>query len=344
MSNPYSMIFGQEPGALISRTKQTEMVCDAFTADQPAQQVFEITGVRGSGKTVFMTDAAKRIGSDSRFITVELNPERDLLTSLASKLSSENALARIFQKARINLSFFGLGLEVSGEPPITDIETALTRMLASLKKQGKRILVTIDEVTNTENMRIFAASFQILLRQDLPIFLLMTGLYQNIYALQNEKSLTFLYRAPKVELTALNIGAIRDNYRETFSLSDEDSLEMAKATLGYSFAFQVLGFLTYENKGDFRSVRSEYKQYLEEYSYEKIWTELSATDKKVLAAMTECPDGKVQTIREKLDYSTNQFNPYRKRLIKKGIAVSPERGYLRFALPVFDEFVEENVY
>lgn len=58
--------------------------------------------------------------------------------------------------------------------------------------------------------------------------------------------------------------------------------------------------------------------------------------------MTRCPDGKIQDIRELLSYSTNQFNPYRKRLIKKGIILGDERGYVHFALPFFDEFILEN--
>ena len=68
-------------------------------------------------------------------------------------------------------------------------------MLESLKKKGKRVLVSIDEVTNTQQIREFASAFQILIRQDLPIFLLMTGLYQNIYEIQNEK--TFCIGHPK---------------------------------------------------------------------------------------------------------------------------------------------------
>ena len=125
-----------------------------------------------------MTETARKIASQKDWINVELNPERDLLASLAAKLSSENELARLFQSAEINLSFFGLGLEVKGAAPITEIETALQKMLLSLKKKGKRLLISIDEVTNTPQMRAFAAAFQIFLRQDLPVFLLMTGLFK----------------------------------------------------------------------------------------------------------------------------------------------------------------------
>lgn len=104
-----------------------------------------------------------KLAKQKDWICIELNPERDLLTSLAAKLSSENELARIFQSAEINLSFFGFGLEVKSAAPITEIETALEKMLLSLKKKGKHLLISIDEVTNTPQMREFAAAFQIFL-------------------------------------------------------------------------------------------------------------------------------------------------------------------------------------
>ena len=40
--------------------------------------------------------------------------------------------------------------------------------------------------------------------------------------------------------------------------------------------------------------------------------------------------------------STNQFNPYRDRLVKKGVADGSTYGHLRFALPLFDRYVVEH--
>ena len=71
-----------------------------------------------------------------------------MLKELAATLASRDALAQIFKSAKINLSFFGMGLEISGVPPITDVEVALQRMLEALKKKGRRVLIEIDEVTN----------------------------------------------------------------------------------------------------------------------------------------------------------------------------------------------------
>lgn len=64
--------------------------------------------------------------------------------------------------------------------------TCLAYKNLTYRRAGKHLLIAIDEVTSTEYMRVFAASFQVFLRQNLPVFLLMTGLYENINELQNE--------------------------------------------------------------------------------------------------------------------------------------------------------------
>ena len=54
----------------------------------------------------------------------------------------------------------------------------------------------------------------------------MTGLYKNIRALQNDRSQTFLKRAPRIVLGALNMVRISQKYKEVFSLSDEEANKM----------------------------------------------------------------------------------------------------------------------
>ena len=69
----------------------------------------------------------------------------------------------------------------------------------------------------------------------------MTGLLENIYKLQNENTLTFLYRASKIVLGALNYTAVRKKYMDVFGLDMEEAEEMAGLTGGYPFAFQEIG-------------------------------------------------------------------------------------------------------
>ena len=195
----------------------------------------------------------------------------------------------VFVKAKLDFSVFGLGVTVENAVPVTDIENVIEIMLSHIKRLGKRLLITIDEVINSENIKIFASSFQIFLREEYPIYLLMTGLYENIYDLQNEKSLTFLYRAPKIILEPLNYTAIKSHYMRIFDINDEMADKMTLLTRGYPFAFQVLGYLNWDNRKDhtLEDIMPEYDQYLDEYVYSKIWAELSPKDKEILSVISE---------------------------------------------------------
>lgn len=342
MQNPFTLTFGKRPMELVERPVQTNEIIEAFTADPINQQMFIITGVRGSGKTVMMTEISHRLRKKEDWVVIELNPATDLLQGMLSKLNSNQVCAGIIKSAKIDLSFFGFGVSIEGAVQITDTETAIIAILEKMKKSEKRLLITIDEVTNSEYMHVFASAFQIFVRQDLPVFLLATGLYENIDELQNEKSLTFLYRAPKIQLKPLNKQAIVNKYKSIFEIEVDQATQMADLTKGYPFAFQVLGYLTWNHHGDYNAVRGEYEQYLSEFVYDKIWSELSQKDRMVARGIADVEGGKIKDIREHLHMETNEFNPYRKRLIKKGILSGETRGYVYFILPLFEEYVMEN--
>lgn len=342
MQNPYTTLFGKIPNQMIPRAQQTARVTEAFSAADPSQQVYVVAGVRGSGKTVFMTEIANTLARDERWVVEELNVEQDLLLSLAAKLNSRKTLSKIFIDAEVDLSLFGLGLRIKGTQPIADIETALERMLQSLKRGGKRLLITIDEVVNNAYMRAFVSAFQILVRKDLPVFLLMTGIYENIESLQNEKSLTFLYRAPKIRLEPLGVRSIASNYMHTFDIDKGTALEMARRTSGYSFAFQLLGSLAWEYGDVSDRMLEEYRIQLYELSYDKIWNEMSRGDRRIVYGIASAESPRVQDIRRVLRIESNQFSPYRRRLINKGIIDGSQHGQITFALPCFAEYVLER--
>lgn len=129
MSNPYTLVFGQPPVEMIERGAQAERIISEFCQERPSNYINLITGIRGSGKTVFLTSIAKKIGEKKEWIVVNLNPQRDLLVSLAAKLDSNKTLSRLFRDAEINLQAFGIGIGINGIAPVSDIEEALIRML-----------------------------------------------------------------------------------------------------------------------------------------------------------------------------------------------------------------------
>ena len=341
-NNPYNLIFGKVPGQMVARYSQYNEVFDTFTSDFPAQQVYMITGVRGTGKTVFMTTIAEALRNTTGWIVIELNSSGEILKELAAKMYNAKGLSRIFDSAGINLSFWGIGINIKKTEPITDIGTAVERMLEKLKKDNKRVLITIDEVSNTREMRYFAGEFQILVRRDLPVYLLMTGLYENINKLQNEDNLTFLSRAPRISLNALNLVRISDSYEKQLQLDRETAMSLARSSKEYSFAFQVIGYFAYENSGDYQAALPDIKQYLSEYVYDKIWMEVSGKEKEILIIIAEQSENRVKELKECLNMKHGEFSIYRDRLIKKGILDGSKRGFLSFTLPYFDEYIKDH--
>ncbi len=338
MNNPFTITFGKNPNLSIDRPNEKQEVIDAFTSDPINQQIFLITSIRGSGKTVLMTEISEYLSSLKDWICIELNPEIDMLESLLSKLNSE--AGPLIKSLNLNLTFFNVvTIGASLENQITNAETAIIKILEHLSKQGKRVLLTIDEATNSKNLKAFASTFQILVRRNLPVFLLMTGLYENIRNLQNEKTLTFLYRAPRLELGPLNLLEIERKYKAVFSLTDHQAREMAVLTKGYAFAFQALGFLTCKQNGDYKKAMDSYRFYLEEYSYAKIWSELSGQDKKIAYGIAKAESRKTSSVLLSCGIDSNHFNPYRKRLSDKGIIDGNDRGFIKFTLPLFGDFV-----
>ena len=85
MENPYSLVFGIEPSQYISRLEQTEEIVNGLKEDP--RKLYMITGVRGSGKTVFMSEIKNCFEKEKDFVVVELSTERNMLESLAAKLA-----------------------------------------------------------------------------------------------------------------------------------------------------------------------------------------------------------------------------------------------------------------
>ena len=343
--NPFTLTFGKQPEEYIARYESSETVVSTFEASHPISQTYLIEGIRGSGKTVLMTAISKELESRGDWLVVDLNATQALLPDLAARLTDVCGKRTDILKSGFNVSFAGFGVGISGRDtpqlPASVIET----LLGSLKKKRKKLLVTIDEVTHSKDMRNFASEFQLLVRKDLPVYLLMTGLYENIYAVQNDPALTFLLRAPKIRLKPLNIGAIASQYRRIFQTDEGRAQELASITRGYAFAFQALGMLYFEYRDTLAmdEILEKLDAMLDDFVYQKIWEGLSARDRAVLLAIQD-QEVKVQELCARTGMTSATFSRYRDRLIKRGLVQSPRYGYLSLTLPRFYQVVRMYEY
>lgn len=337
-NNPFTLSFGKSPNEIISRYELVNDIIDTFQSENPISNAYLIEGLRGTGKTVLMTTIEKELEKENDWIIVDLNSTQDLLTDFAMRLVDSCKNFSDILKKGFNLSIAGFGIGLDGENQSRDSVSIICEILESLKKKNKKVLITIDEVMNGENMRHFASEFQILLRKDFSVFLLMTGLYENIYSIQNDPALTFLLRTPKIKLEPLSLAQITKTYQKVFETDLDMSKKLAKTTKGYAFAFQALGLLYFDYKDSLslEKILLKFDDLLDDFVYRKIWQGLSEQDKNVILAITDSKT-QVSEVCKKLNMTSSTFSKYRQRLLEKGIIQAPQHGYVEIVLPRFAE-------
>ena len=83
LDNPYTLRFSYIPPRLIERTVVIEEIISNYVRKIPTYTGIFLTGVRGCGKTVMLNEIRGRLDKAKDWITVDLNPESNLLDSLA---------------------------------------------------------------------------------------------------------------------------------------------------------------------------------------------------------------------------------------------------------------------
>lgn len=341
MNNPFTLTFGKKPTEYIIRRKNIDDIKNAFTEEPARCQTYLIRGVRGSGKTVLMTAISKEISENSDWICVDLNSSQNLLDDLSYRLIDAcTSISGILNRG-VDVSVAGFGIGI-GNKSERDSVSRCEETLNMLKKQKKKLLITIDEVCNDQSMKQFVSQFQIWIRKEFDIYLLMTGLYENISAIQNNPQLTFLLRSPKITLEPLGISQISRQYEAALNVSKEIAIQLAKETKGYAFAFQALGMIYFDNRDNvsIQNLLKQLDEYLDEYVYSKIWSGLSEQDRKVVLNLSDEMPVKVKDICEAIDMTSATFSKYRERLVNKGLITTQQHGYIELALPRFRTICE----
>lgn len=338
--NPFTISFGRVNKKAIDRTEEMTPIYEDFLAESPRNSIYVITGPRGSGKTVALANVLENFKGRKDWVVARLSENGNMLEQMASLLY-EHGLAKLkFLKTEFSFSFHGISFNVKGDKPATSIQTYLNGLLSYYQKKGIRVLIAIDDVARSKEMIDFVKAYQGFVIDKHDVYLLMTGLRKNIVTLQSESSLTFLARAPKLQLKPLSLWAVASSYQSTFEISQEESLVLAKETKGYAMAFQILGDILFRTnkKAIDQAVLEEYDSRLGEWSYDIIWKGLSGREKEILSLASE---GKTtnERILQSLSISKQSLTNSKKNLIDEGILESSARGAFEFALPRFDSFI-----
>ncbi len=127
-----------------------------------ARSIF-ITGVRGVGKTSLMMSVSEYFEQKSNYYIVDLINKEGIADSLVRLLA--NQVDSQLQKTLKNINTFSVdsplgGISISKQQEIPNLDVTLDRLMAGIKKQHKRVLITIDEVDNSQPIKEFFLNYQ----------------------------------------------------------------------------------------------------------------------------------------------------------------------------------------
>lgn len=355
--NPFNPSFGKVPSIFIDREEYIDEISEGLSNLDSPWQTTMVSGVRGVGKTAFLADVCRRFEKKKQWIVADIASNGHVLDTLVQSVhekASTDVRKAIDAIEGVSISLFGIGAGYTTGKEKINYQLLLEKILKELQKKNKYLLVAIDEVVPTKQIRQFAAIYQIMVRKNYPIALIMTGLPKNISELQNDNTLTFLLRSSRVNLPLLDEVAVQYSYKEVFERSKKEiSLKtlrrMTALTNGYSYAFQLLGFLVWNTGADrvtdetLDAVMYKYKEQLFRNAYSKIYEELSKVDRDFVLAMAAGDEDSVtmKEIAGRMGKKNNYISTYKRRLIDNGVIKAEQYGSVEFALPLFKDYLIE---
>ena len=157
--NPFKPTAGKMPPVLVGREKVTDDFLEGLANGEGAPgRLMRITGPRGSGKTVLLSELAS-IAEDEGWLVVNVLGSGDLLASLSRRLMRKSLFSEIVFKAQSPL----VSIEARrGSASLDDFESILECATRGMTKRGKGLLVTIDEVQDAlrDDIREIATAVQ----------------------------------------------------------------------------------------------------------------------------------------------------------------------------------------
>lgn len=347
MQNPFMTTFSKTPDNTYVITRETDEILENFKYERPSEYVYKITGVRGSGKTVVLAKIEEELRNEG-WLVFDLNPTRDMLVQVSAMLVNEGFGKKKTKGKSINISASvlgtggGIGISSEKDDVFFDIGVEIEKMLQEVQAKGKKIFIGIDEVSKTREMIEFASEYGRWLRADYPVYLVCTGLYENMMEVSNVKNLTFFRRAATVKTEPLNMVRMAEMYKLRLNVEPAEAKKMAKITKGYAYAFQALGVLYFKKTKSQKlaDLIPELKAMLFSYSYEKIWEELTDNDRFLVSLLTEDKEYKREDLLVLMGEKSSNYSMYRDRLLKRGI-IQSRQAYIALSLPFFECYVKE---
>lgn len=363
MENVFEPSFGNRPDRIVGRDSDLEGI-DKALASRPGSRdrAILITGQRGMGKTALLLEIESRAHA-AGYITARAAANEYMLENLIERLQVNGRSLVEDERKRVrgvSAGAFGFSFGLTFSDEVRDnygFQTKLSLLCDRISECDKGVLLLLDEVRSTSpEMRALADAYQQLVGDGKNLAICMAGLPSSISDVLNDKVLTFLNRAKKIRLELLALPPIRSYYASAFGRAGlrfaEGVLERAvKSTRGFPYLLQLIGYYLIEEAGDNPNVDDgvldraleDARNDMEDNVFRPTLAELSGKDREFLEALASCADdqdiARVGEIGALLGKDNGYTQVYRRRLIGRGVCVSPRDGYLQLAVPLLREYL-----
>jgi len=361
--NPFRATFGVSPPFLAGRDEILVQFDEAL-ADGPGAsgRAMLFTGARGSGKTVLLNAVEDRARSRGWLViseTANVGFVERLTTSHLPRLLRDFDPATV----RSRLSSLSLPMGLGGaswetieahvaSAGLRDQIALLTNLLAA---HDTGLLITLDEIHRdaTPELREFATTIQHGFREERQIAFAAAGLASAVSDVLNDDVLTFLRRADRHTLSAVDPADAGRALAEPIqaagrAVSDAALDVMVDGSEGYPFLIQLVGERAWRARPDEPEISvadAEVgvvtgRERLGVLVHAPALAGISEVDRAFLLAMTadEGPS-KMADVQARLGVDVNYASQYRLRLIDAELIESSGRGYVRFALPYLRDYL-----
>lgn len=358
--NPFKPTAGAEPPVLAGR----DTVLDDFEIGieegiGAPGRLMRITGPRGSGKTVLLTelgDIARRHG----WRVVDVTAAEHLPEMICRRLEKTDAL-----DYSVELDLMVVKAKAQKEEPHRheDVYEVLSRVTGKLTEKDKGLLVTIDEIqdASVEDVREIAVAIQHLIRERRNIALVFAGLTAGVMNLLGEEGPTFLRRAYPEELDTIPVDEVEAALKATFEKSGvcigADALaKAADSTAGYAYLIQLVGYYVWRaaqvrTGGELDAISMEdvergivsARREFERAVLETAIAHLPKMAMEYLLAMTK--DKRASStgeIANRLGVLASSLSTTRKLLVSRQVIEPTARGYVDFSIPFMREYLTKN--
>lgn len=328
MTNPFVTGFGIVPGNYAQRKKETESLEMELNKDSSKGRVFILTGVRGCGKTVFLTYISSLIEKKDDWVVAYPGFKDNLLEDTVWQISQSLKNKGLLDEKEI----------LKSADPVCD----LLNLSKIIRSAGKKLLITVNGADDSEPIKELGRAWESL--KDYPVSLLLGGTYESILLLKRDKILDPFWKAPRIVLGPLSMETVSRGYMDLLGVNQTEADKLSVFTKGYPYAYQVVGYLLFKSgKTDLDdSVMAEFDEYMQSYVYSKIFKGLSGRERQIVEGFRSDEPVSVKELKERTGIEDKAFGVYRDRLIKKGVIYSPAYGFLELSLPRFSEYLKSN--